>query len=68
LWGVVFCLDFSPFIFLFMFPCRLFFLHLFISMSSQARFHQIPESVEIFCLRGSSGLTFFIEVFIHLGW
>jgi hypothetical protein len=65
--GVVFCLEFSPSFFFF--SCSLagcFFLCLFISMSSEARFHQIPESVEIFCLHGSSGWTFFFEIFIHL--
>jgi hypothetical protein len=29
LWGVVFCLDFSPFLFfLLLFPCQVFFLYL----------------------------------------
>jgi hypothetical protein len=30
LWGVVFCLDFGPFILLPLFPCRVFFPYLFI--------------------------------------
>ncbi len=28
LWGVIFCLDFSPFFFLLLFPCWVFFLYL----------------------------------------
>jgi len=27
--GVVFCLDFSPFLFLLLFPCQVFFFYLF---------------------------------------
>jgi hypothetical protein len=31
--GVVFCLDFGPFCFLLLFPCRMFFLPLFIYLT-----------------------------------
>jgi hypothetical protein len=37
-------------------------------MLSEARFHQIPESVEIFCLHGSSGWTFFSLKFSSTWW
>jgi hypothetical protein len=34
--GVVFCLDFSPFFFLLLlFPCHVFFLHLFIYFKNE---------------------------------
>jgi hypothetical protein len=38
--SMVFCLDFGPFFFLLLFPCRVFFLYLFISNSTIHHGHE----------------------------
>jgi hypothetical protein len=67
LWGVVFCLDFCPFLFLLLFPCWMFFLYLFIYLFMRNYVVGKPEAVGPFvettaalqcgreCLASSSG-------------
>jgi hypothetical protein len=71
LMGVVFCFNISPFLFFFPFHVPLLgvfpFIYLFLCCLRQD-FIKSQKSVKIFCLGGSSGWTFFFEIFIHLGW